>query len=454
MTPVWKETLLSGRCHDPKSGDAYTITDGQVKQALRNVNKMLNRSVPVPAVLEHVDLEAGDPDAWRAAYAKYCIGHIGAAKLSTADDVRSGVASRPGTLLLRHDVVDPDDVKILRRCKFVSPKIRPAGWMDSRGGTYHGATVTHSAITPSPVQYWQKQFQLSEDESLYFSCALENQGDEADPDDSDDPDSCPVYSDAFTEWLDALDLSATDEPDPEDDSREETEPMADEAEKPKGDDKPAEGGADADLKALIKALKARGMNIPDRVKDMAHLITAIEANGDGSEMPADEPPDDAPADDNGNPDDDSATVPAGGPPMVMSTLDKNPAKKKQALAWAKDERAELTARVNAALAGDGRTGRDPRTARQLLRQVGAVEMSFTDGAPSGKRWEKLVADVAAYETSNPTVRLKADGKPLDLSATQPVDRPKLGAGALKDPTGQLGADILGGKVSVADAAKK
>jgi hypothetical protein len=454
MTPVWKETLLSGRCHDPKSGDAYTITDGQVKQALRNVNKMLNRSVPVPAVLEHVDLEAGDPDAWRAAYAKYCIGHIGAAKLSTADDVRSGVASRPGTLLLRHDVVDPDDVKILRRCKFVSPKIRPAGWMDSRGGTYHGATVTHSAITPSPVQYWQKQFQLSDDEALYFSCAPEIQGDEADPDDSDDPDSCPVYSDAFSEWLDALDLSATDEPDPEDDSREETEPMADEAEKPKGDDKPAEGGADADLKALIKALKARGMNIPDRVKDMAHLITAIEANGDGSEMPADEPPDDAPADDNGNPDDDSATVPAGGPPMVMSTLDKNEHRRKRAVAEAKPEREDAAKRIGN-LFDTGRI--DGPKKRALLRVAGGVEMSFTaKGDAGGKAWTELLGDIAELEKKAEHSAWKPTGtrKGIDLSATVPVDRPKLGAGSLKDPTGQLGADILGGKVSVADAAKK
>jgi len=404
MTPVWKETLLPGRMYDPKTGRPFTISERMVRQAHRNFRKMLERGVPVPQVFEHVSLEAGDPDEWRANYAKHCFGHVGDARLSTHEDVAAGLATFPGTLLLRHDVADPADVERLKKCKFVSPKIRPAGWMDSKGGTYEGAVLTHTALTPSPVQFWQRPFQLSADEAVYLSCVLD-----APPEETP---VCPGYAQAFTDWLDAIELSATDAPDEEP-------PVAEETKEPE-----AKGDEGGDFAALVKALRARGINIPDRVKDMAHLITAVEANT-GSATPEPEPEDVATDEPNGNPDDD--TEAAGGAPLVMSTADKDPVKQKQAKEWAKADRAELTRRINAALAGQGGKGRDPRTARHLLFKTNSIEMSYTDGLPTGNGWEKLVAAVDAYEKTAPTIPLTAAGA-VDLSATEPAPAPPATAG--------------------------
>jgi hypothetical protein len=420
MEHVWKEALLPGRVMDPRTQREYRISARQIAQAHKNFQLMLQRGVPVPQVFEHVDLEAGDPEAWRANYAKYCFGHLGAAKISTAEDVAARIATRPGTLLLRCDIADPEDKKRLAKCKFVSPKIRPTGWMDSRGETYEGATLTHLALTPSPAQFWQRPFQLSDSEAVYLSCVLEEEPPSKtslfdDTDADSESQKCPEYRETSDEWLaglDALELSTTDAPEAEEENA-----VAEESkEKPekKGD---GEGDSkNADLKSVMDAIKKAFPSavISDRVSNWAELCIALESQA-GAEESA--------ADDSAALPDEETSAPAGGPPMMMSTLDKDERKRKLATNYAKPEREEAVSRINAAFKGDGKRGRDPKTARQLLRRAEAVEMSFTsDFEAGGPRWTKLLADIAAYEKSEPKVSLKADGS-VDLSTTEVVPLP-------------------------------
>lgn len=351
MPSVWKEVLLPGTQCGP-DGVPYTFRRADILAARRNCAKMLSRRVPLPCVWEHVDVEAGDPDAWKARYAKYTFGHIGAARINGR-----------GALELRHDVPDPKDVAQLRKTKYVSPKVYPS-YSDSRGGQYHGTTIAHVAATPTPVQFWQRPFELSQRGALYLSYL---------------PEGSPV------------------------------------ADEPKKDDEPKGGTADAagELSELIEALRAKGLTISDRVSTIPELLIAIESSGD---IGGGDDPDDLDL----TPDKSADTASAGAAPMLMSTTDRNPAAKAQALNWARAERSDMKARVRTLFA----TGRiDGPTGRQLLRQAGAVEMSFTH---EGAAVCPLLNKIADYEKREPNSAWQPNGHRggVDLSTTQPVDRPK------------------------------
>ena len=353
---------------------------------------------------EHQDIEAADapPDAdavaeWKRAYARYTFAFIGDSRINDS-----------GNLELRHDNVAERDAEQLKRVRSVSPKIYD-GYCDSRGGEYEGTTVAHVAATPTPVQYWQKPWELSDSDALYLSYAPPEK-----------PVPCPPYSDSFEALLDDLDagleLSTTDAPD-------EGEPVADEK-----DDKPKGDGEGGDFAALVKALKAKGISISDRVKDMAGLIIAIESNGGASEAPVE---DDL---DNGNPDDDVTTTPAGGaPPMMMSTFDTDPKKRKQAEQYAADERKEASDRIAAALESGRLT---PPEARKLRRQAEGFELSFTDGEQTGEKWKALLKAVADAEAKPAHSAWRPTGA-TSLSTTQVPAPPFAG-----DPAGDEDNPVL------------
>ncbi len=77
---------------------------------------------------------------------------------------------------------------------------------------------------------------------------------------------------------------------------------------------------DEEFSDLVKALKANGLTIPDRVSDLAGLVIAVESNGPAGYRPDD---DEADADGNGNPDDDpfggQSTSPSSA--LALSTVD-------------------------------------------------------------------------------------------------------------------------------------
>jgi hypothetical protein len=349
MWQMWKEVLLPGR-QRAADGTWFTVTPADIRRAQANAAKMLSRGVPVPCIWEHLNVEAGDPEEWRAKYAKHTFAHVGGARLNGR-----------GALELLHEGRDDRDRDQLLKTRFVSPKLYPS-YSDSRGGEYRGATIAHVAATPTPVQTWQRPFELSRANALYLS------------------------------YL------------PEGDMPE-----------PKKDDLPAGGAGKSTLADVIQALRDTGMNIPDEVTDEAGLVIAIKAGGASGG-------DDDDLDGDGLPDVDGAgaTAGGGGPPMLMSMTDPTARK------WAVDERKDMAARIRQAFA----TGRiDRPTAKQMLRQAGVVEMSFTRDAEPICPLLKKIADAEAkpeWSAWSPTTR--QDGTSLSTTRVPAPDKLTGGGG--------------------------
>lgn len=359
---LWKEVLLPGRQRD-RFGNWFSFSRADVARAAANVAKMLSRGVPIPAVWEHQDVEAGDTAAKKAAYARHTFGHIAGQRINGR-----------GGLDLLHDVPDPADARQLVKTRFVSPKVYPQ-YSDSRGGEYRGATIAHVAATPTPIQTWQRPFELSRGKALYLSYAGGPMADEKDDK-------------------------------PKDDEKPKDGPPA------KKDDKPA-GGA-ATITDVIAALKETGMLIPDEVVDELGLIIAIKANGSagGDDLDAELDAAGAPGD----------TQAAGGAPMLMSD--------ERAAPLAKSVRKEYEAREMACFAS-GRIDRP--TAKQTIRELRAVSMSFTrDGVLVPNRLAIRIEEhekLPAGKTWSPTGQ-RAVGS-VDLSDTRAESEPgqMLGHGA-------------------------
>lgn len=359
---VWKEVLLPGRQRD-RFGNWFTVRPRDVRRAAANVAKMLSRGVPVPTVWEHQDVEAGDDAEYRARYAKHTFGSIAGQRLNGR-----------GALELLHDVPDPNDAAQLAKTRFVSPKLY-RGYSDSQGGEYRGTTIAHVAATPTPVQYWQRPFELSRGQALYLSYTPGGR------------------------------------------------PMADENDDDKGgkkDDKPKPGsaGGKSTLADVIAALKEKGWNIPDEVQDEAGLVIAIKA-GDGLGDDDDDLDAELDAAGAGTPADTGA---GGGAPMLMSDGQAEP--------FRKMARRDLEARTKDLFA----TGRiDRPTAKKLLGEVKAVQLSFTrDGEIVSNR---TVGKIEAYEALpkgvvwSKTGQRRADAQELSDTRAEPEPGQMLGRGA-------------------------
>lgn len=354
-----------GRQCDPH-GTWFEFTPRDVRAALANARKMLGRGLSVPCVWEHQGLEVRDRPRtpaelaeWKRRYAKFCFGHVAGARINDR-----------GNLDLLHEVPDDRDAEQLAKTRFCSPKVYPS-YSDSRGGTYRGATIAHVAATPTPVQYWQRPFELSQGSALYLSYTPPEGSTVAD--DSDD----------------------------------------------KGKKKGVDGGSDrGELGALFDALTEKGLNIPPEVKDIAGLIICIKSSPafSGDAGAGDDLDLDAGAGDDLDLGDKGATTAGGGPPMMMSTTDRDPARRSQATAWALDERRDLKRRIEA-LHNTGRVDRP--TARQLFRQSRAIEMSFTAEAEAVSPLHKRLAEL---EKRPANAVWKAEGR--DLSATRVVGAPE------------------------------
>ena len=466
MIEVWKETLLPGTMVDPKTKRQFTVTPEEVATGHKNLKRMYSKGLNVPSIWEHLDVEENDDEEWKANYARNTFGRVGDSKISKVRDVEAGIASRPGTLLVRFDVHDEKDAEQLKKTGFVSPKIYKSGYLDSQGEEYEGLTVAHIAASPTVVQWWQKPFKMSQDETLYLSCIV--------PKEPEVSRSSDDTSTRYEDWLaaldqlypdDALTLSAIEEEEEEEEEEEpddsdlededaddededtddddldldEDEDMADEPEVKKKDsgDK---GGGNADLKAVVEAIKSAYPNakISDKVTNWSELVIALEsqAGAGGDVMPEPEPePEPAP--------EGEETAPAGAPPMMMSTTDRDPRKKQLAEKYAKPERDEAKTRVEKLF----KTQRiDGPTRRKMLRQVEGVEMSFTaDYEPSGKRWVKLLTDITEAEKKAEKSALPSGA--FDLSATDTVNRPDLSGDKSKSTRG---VDVILGVKSAQD----
>ena len=276
-----------------------------------------------------------------------------------------------GALELLHDVPDPRDADQLLKTRFVSPKLY-RGYSDSQGGTYRGATIAHVAATPTPIQFWQRPFSrtMSRGKAFYFSYT---------PGDR---------------------------------------PMADEKDDDKGgktNDQPKPGAGKSTLADVIAALKEKGWNIPDEVQDEAGLVIAIKA-GDGMGDPDDL---DAELNDAAPPAD-SQPAP-GGAPMLMSDGQAEP--------FRKMARRDLENRTKALFT----TGRiDRPTAKRLLGEVKAVQLSFTRGGEIVSN--RTLAKIEAFEELpkgvvwSKTGQRRADATDLSDTRAEPEPNQMLGRG--------------------------
>jgi hypothetical protein len=318
MIRIWKEVLLPGRQQD-RNGRWFTYTTKNIQQAHTNLRKMIDRGWNVPCIWEHQNIEVNSPEEWKAEwkanYAKKTFAHLSDSRINAR-----------GALEALHDLIDPADAKQLLKTRFVSPKVYPS-YSDSRGGRYAGTTIAHVAATPTPVQFWQKPFELSRKDALYLSYA----------------------GDAMAE---------------ESDKKEEKVEKKDEKETPKkkddGEPSPDEGN---EFSKLVEALTEKGFNIPEEVDDLCKLIIAVKASSTKNDAMGDEL-DEGLNSNNGAPN----TEGAGGPPMLMSATDP------KVLAWAPNDRRVLDQRA-VSLFNTGRIDRP--TCHRLRREVRAVEMSYT-----------------------------------------------------------------------------
>jgi len=354
---IWKDILHPGTQRD-RFGVEFTITAADCRRAKHNLEKMLARGVRVPLCWEHQPtanpVEGSDPADRLADYAKHTFGEVRAARVDPS-----------GVLWAAHEVPDEADRRQLLKTKFVSPKLFPS-YSDSRGGEYRGTTVGHVAATPTPVQFWQKPFELSAGGELYLSYT---------PD-----EGAPVADDK------------------------------------KPDDKKPEGGAGGgDLSALIKALKAHGLNIPDGVDDLAKLTLVVQANGGTAAAPAEPDADDLEDMDDldlETPDAQGATTAAGAPPMLMS--DGRGGQVSPA-----DLRLNLVRRAKR-LFKTGRLARVP--ALKLQREAEAVQLS--DPRAAADPLAAVLRKVEAFETLDANSAWAATGAARELSATRPGPAPK------------------------------
>ena len=272
---VWKDVLHPGRSVLP-DGRKVNFTAEHSRNAHANLQRMIAKGLTVPCCWEHqpgaepVELSADEQLANRS---KLLFGAIVGSKVD-----------RNGVLWARHEIYKPEDAEHLSQSRQkVSPKLVP-GYRDQTGEKYYGPTVTHVAATPTPVQYWQKPFELSDSDALYLSYSPE--GEEV-PTETETPD-----------------------------------------------------GGNGDLNKLIEALKGAGMRIPDEVNDIPGLIIAVKASGgepDGDEG-------DDLNDEDFELDAESADpqmTPGGGMPVVMSMTPK--VKK-----WARRDRKTIAERIRGA----------------------------------------------------------------------------------------------------------
>jgi hypothetical protein len=374
---LWKDVLHPGRSVLP-DGREVTFTAEHSRNAHQNLQRMISKGLTVPCCWEHqpgakpVLLSANEQLANRS---KLLFGAIVGSKVDAH-----------GVLWARHEIYKPEDAEHLSQSKQkVSPKLVP-GYRDQTGEKYFGPTVTHVAATPTPVQYWQKPFELSDSDALYLSYS---------PEGDDVPD--PIK--------------------PNDD-------------KPKGD---------GDFKNLVEALKGSGMKIPEEVTDIPGLIIAVKASGKAEPDSDDDMDDDFDDDFELDSDPaDPAAVPGGGPPVVMSMTPK--VKK-----WVRRDRKSIAERIRGAF----RTGRITKPeAHQLLRQAETVELSYAK-ADASLVPNKLLKALDEVEKRAANSKWKSTGGDIDLSMTDAGGSHPLHGGESNDAKKALEAqEALAKKYSV------
>lgn len=345
-----------------------------VRHHLRRVKEMLQAGVQIPVAAEHQSrarpMTREQLEAMLAEQLRLVYGHVKDAYL---DD--------RGVLVLVTDVPREDDCAVVDRCKFASPEI-DYDVVDGSGRSWPGASITHLAITPRPVQHRQDPFRA-------VALGLRH----------------PYI------WHRKLRLSLgetmADEP-------------LDDFEDEAGDDMPEEsdmpapesegGGENQKLAEVMDALANMGLILaPDTTPEnlLDHLHTAAltahhHAGGAGETTPEDDEMSD------------DLQAPAGvdvaqGAPIMMSLQRQNAAMRSQILAG---EREKLAGRIRRLK----KTGRVPHgVCADLTARLPRTRLSL--GADGKLEKSTLVAEIEAYERL-PAGRTRL-GLPTGVYAEEP-----------------------------------
>lgn len=146
---AWVKDLLTAGTYHPPGADPVTFTLADLRRMERNGSRMLANQWTVPVCVEHQD--QGKP----------------VRRLSRAEArargflcFTSGFRVTPDGTLQAYgdDPEDADDAKLLRKLQFVSPEIR-WDWKTGDGVRWPGPSITHLALTPTPVNNRQRPFQ-------------------------------------------------------------------------------------------------------------------------------------------------------------------------------------------------------------------------------------------------------------------------------------------------------
>lgn len=345
MAKFWKDVLKPGR-YLLKNGTVSEFTDADCAHLSRRVGEMLGAGLSIPLVWGHQPgVHAVTPGEQLALDVKSTLGWLEGADLTP--DGRARVLS---------EVPLEEDARRLGPIRFCSPEIL-TDWTDGTGRLWPGRSITHVAVTARPVNPDQRPFIPA-----------------------------PPYDGAWLS-LDDIVTEGRKMPDEPPDKGEKKPPDAPPEKKPDGDGDKG-GPGPSTVAALAQALRDAGLNIPDGVPDIEHLLTAVKACA-----PA-KPPED---DDMSDPQKKGAAPPVKEETMpILMSLDgsDDPARRR----LARTERADLVRRAHA-LVGSRKVTKP--VADALVKELSAERLSLDP--EGGLVGGKALAKLEAYEAleSNP-----------------------------------------------------
>lgn len=388
MPTVEKDVLRPGT-YKLRDGSTHTFTAQDVRACAANGRRMMDAGEAVPLIWEH-DLDAvpiplenllasvDNPRDWTASFAKNCFGHIAGFKLVDEDGVP--------VLYSVNEVYKAEDAEKWKAARFCSPRI-DRDYMDGQGRIFPGASVTHLAATPKPVQTNQFPVMLS---------------------------ATPGSSRVPFRGTTTIFLSADGD-----------KPMAD----PKKDDadggKPeGKSGVESRLKNVLAQL---GHTIPDSATDMETICISLEAlaaNGGAAGGTVDD----------GDGDDFNPDNPDGGDGMATAgTGDTTPASAPMMMSVMNAYRKQLGDRVQKIAKRGMAVGViDGVYARDLERKVTGAQLSLTKAGDLQR--SELVQEIDTVERLVNNAWTAAKGKP-GKRGTGPVNLSRTAGVQLPNPNG-------------------
>lgn len=377
MPRVEKDVLRPGT-YTLRDGSKHTFTEQDVRSCVANGRKMLAVNQSAPLIWEH-DLDAvptplhtllsgiGVRDK-AAGWARHCFGH--------AVDFDLRIEDGKPVAYMVNDIPDEDDAKRWKAARYCSPRI-DRNYCDGAGRVYSGASITHLAATPKPIQTNQFPVMLSAlpGKKVPFRGTTTILLAEGEPNMPKDANGEEVVAD------DAPPKTETPPP-PKDEPPANTggtTPMAD----------------NAKIGRLKNALAMMTINLPDSATDLDSIcisLEAIAANGgiDNGDDDYDLGGGDDPSAQAGNSPNLANTAPQGAPMMMSAMATAGEAK------VVNGYRKQLIARVERLCQRGMESGMmDGVQAKELERKVTGAQLSLTEAGDMAR--SDLITEIEIWE---------------------------------------------------------